>query len=113
MQTEPNVALVVRLEALIQFLVNATSIFFLNVTATTELYTLSLHDALPISAHRHPDPKVGPHRAAGVRWRRRPTGRACDPRPPKDLPHSYRSGPARTGARAASGREKRILRQAP
>src|SRR5690606_41940953 len=25
--------------------------FFLNDTATTEIYTLSLHDALPISAH--------------------------------------------------------------
>src|SRR2546426_8889951 len=26
-------------------------IFFFNDTATTEIYTLSLHDALPISAH--------------------------------------------------------------
>src|SRR3712207_8115040 len=26
--------------------------FFFNDTATTEIYTLSLHDALPISAHR-------------------------------------------------------------
>src|SRR5690348_18022935 len=25
--------------------------FFFNVTATTEIYTLSLHDALPISRH--------------------------------------------------------------
>src|SRR3712207_7568719 len=32
--------------------------FFFNDTATTEIYTLSLHDALPISAmlRRHPDP---------------------------------------------------------
>src|SRR3712207_8544947 len=29
-----------------------TSVFFFNDTATTEIYTLSLHDALPISA-RH------------------------------------------------------------
>src|SRR2546429_4371370 len=29
---------------------NAPSIFFFNDTATTEIYTLSLHDALPISA---------------------------------------------------------------
>src|SRR3712207_8086438 len=39
--------------------------FFFNDTATTEIYTLSLHDALPISARRH-------HRhepAAGVRLR--------------------------------------------
>src|SRR2546427_4599978 len=29
-------------------------LFFFNDTATTEIYTLSLHDALPISAHlRH------------------------------------------------------------
>src|SRR2546422_6140307 len=29
--------------------------FFFNDTATTEIYTLSLHDALPISAQRHSD----------------------------------------------------------
>src|SRR2546422_11470846 len=28
-------------------------IFFFNDTATTEIYTLSLHDALPISGWRH------------------------------------------------------------
>src|SRR5437762_13756597 len=28
------------------------SFFFFNDTATTEIYTLSLHDALPISRHR-------------------------------------------------------------
>src|SRR2546430_14738607 len=28
--------------------------FFFNDTATTEIYTLSLHDALPISAPYHP-----------------------------------------------------------
>src|SRR5256885_8797018 len=27
--------------------------FFFNDTATTEIYTLSLHDALPISANQH------------------------------------------------------------
>src|SRR5258708_22749828 len=39
--------------------------FFFNDTATTEIYTLSLHDALPISvsrrARRHQ--RVGPHGA--------------------------------------------------
>src|SRR5260221_10766038 len=30
----------------------STSFFFFNDTATTEIYTLSLHDALPISASR-------------------------------------------------------------
>src|SRR5258708_35773187 len=29
-----------------------SSFFFFNDTATTEIYTLSLHDALPISQHR-------------------------------------------------------------
>src|SRR3989449_9273021 len=29
-------------------------IFFFNDTATTEIYTLSLHDALPIYGRRHP-----------------------------------------------------------
>src|SRR3989454_12494656 len=29
----------------------ASFFFFFNDTATTEIYTLSLHDALPISAH--------------------------------------------------------------
>src|SRR2546429_8171870 len=32
--------------------------FFFNDTATTEIYTLSLHDALPISKHeRHGNPR--------------------------------------------------------
>src|SRR5438876_8535528 len=42
--------------------------FFFNDTATTEIYTLSLHDALPISAY----PATG---------RRRPGRRPEDPRP--------------------------------
>src|SRR5258708_39738738 len=29
-----------------------SSLFFFNDTATTEIYTLSLHDALPISGHQ-------------------------------------------------------------
>src|SRR3989442_12621726 len=35
--------------------------FFFNDTATTEIYTLSLHDALPISfpGVEHADPEVG------------------------------------------------------
>src|SRR3712207_7406361 len=30
---------------------SSTIVFFFNDTATTEIYTLSLHDALPISLH--------------------------------------------------------------
>src|SRR5436309_4824925 len=46
------------------------SFFFFNDTATTEIYTLSLHDALPISSARN-DTRPGPapcpphHRARG------------------------------------------------
>src|SRR5256885_13069871 len=40
--------------------------FFFNDTATTEIYTLSLHDALPISS---------PATAASIRWRRWRNGR--------------------------------------
>src|SRR5258708_18749600 len=36
-------------------------VFFFNDTATTEIYTLSLHDALPISVRPH---AVGDHRPA-------------------------------------------------
>src|SRR2546427_1109934 len=41
-------------------------IFFFNDTATTEIYTLSLHDALPISSWR---PRLRPSSSApGLRW---------------------------------------------
>src|SRR2546422_4382712 len=36
--------------------------FFFNDTATTEIYTLSLHDALPISS------KIGPLKLRTVTW---------------------------------------------
>src|SRR5436189_6057820 len=36
---------------LISVLSSVLSLFFFNDTATTEIYTLSLHDALPISAN--------------------------------------------------------------
>src|SRR3712207_8708580 len=60
--------------------------FFFNDTATTEIYTLSLHDALPIS---------GPPALAGPRCRRR-----RDLRPPA-LPVGggvVQPAPARPGA---------------
>src|SRR3982751_7040938 len=44
--------------------------FFFNDTATTEIYTLSLHDALPIWSGRSSCPRRG---------RRRPPPRAGDP----------------------------------
>src|SRR5437879_8895373 len=45
------------------------SFFFFNDTATTEIYTLSLHDALPISMLRTvADIKATAQEAADVRW---------------------------------------------
>src|SRR2546430_10384957 len=52
-----------------------TRLFFFNDTATTEIYTLSLHDALPISrdhgqrhhAARRPGPPARARRARGAR----------------------------------------------
>src|SRR5256885_2369630 len=73
--------------------------FFFNDTATTEIYTLSLHDALPISGRTPPrDPAAraaaGPPRstalrrgggssrsAAASRWRRDPCRPAPAPSP--------------------------------
>src|SRR2546430_17082259 len=50
------------------------SFFFFNDTATTEIYTLSLHDALPISPARRP--------RAQTPWRGFP--RRCAPPGPRD-----------------------------
>src|SRR2546429_6821322 len=47
-------------------------LFFFNDTATTEIYTLSLHDALPISASARVD--------ADASHRGHERGRAADPR---------------------------------
>src|SRR3712207_8698940 len=44
-------------------------LFFFNDTATTEIYTLSLHDALPISPRRH-----GGRRGRAVPQLRPPVG---------------------------------------
>src|SRR5258707_8770896 len=46
--------------------------FFFNDTATTEIYTLSLHDALPISGRRRPPRSTG---TAGARRAGRPPAR--------------------------------------
>src|SRR5438067_10982460 len=62
--------------------------FFFNDTATTEIYTLSLHDALPISrrvdrARRHQlvDLRGGDSRVRGRRLRARRRRRRGAPRP--------------------------------
>src|SRR3712207_7005995 len=55
--------------------------FFFNDTATTEIYTLSLHDALPISSRRHPMP-VHHYRAPTVARTRSSPRRSVTCRPP-------------------------------
>src|SRR2546427_12017089 len=64
------------------------SFFFFNDTATTEIYTLSLHDALPISSRRPA--------ARGMRRGARPA--RAHGAPP--LPHARRG--TRRGARVRS-----------
>src|SRR3712207_6902758 len=61
------------------------SFFFFNDTATTEIYTLSLHDALPISV-------ASAHRSAAPPG----AGRAC-PHPGGDRGARRRRGPAGDG----------------
>src|SRR6266853_4671667 len=45
--------------------------FFFNDTATTEIYTLSLHDALPISPTPTPTPTPSPAQALNISTRMR------------------------------------------
>src|SRR3712207_7000852 len=49
-------------------------LFFFNDTATTEIYTLSLHDALPISTSRVPSHGAGSVTARSASTRRRSRG---------------------------------------
>src|SRR2546429_2901252 len=69
------------MRALIQSLnpYSTSFFFFFNDTATTEIYTLSLHDALPISSRRARPPSRAPRRwppARSRRWRRPRSGRS-------------------------------------
>src|SRR5258708_13468429 len=47
----------------------AAAFFFFNDTATTEIYALSLHDALPISSPRAPTTSISCRSASGPRPR--------------------------------------------
>src|SRR3712207_8272588 len=70
------------------------SFFFFNDTATTEIYTLSLHDALPISPGRP---------VAATRGLRRHLARARlppNPRPPPGRHTPERRRPGRAHARS-------------
>src|SRR2546430_13497960 len=61
-------------EKWLNMLVNLV-IFFFNDTATTEIYTLSLHDALPISRWRRPELGSHPCRRGPLRRSARPETR--------------------------------------
>src|SRR5579885_3918377 len=45
-------------------------VFFFNDTATTEIYTLSLHDALPISTGYSPSPRSRARSTRSRAWAR-------------------------------------------
>src|SRR3989449_3607286 len=96
--------------------------FFFNDTATTEIYPLSLHDALPISArlrrvsqdHRYGGPALPPHRreparllaaeGGGKEARRRERRGGAHALPPEaSRPLQAGGGGARAHARAAGG----------
>src|SRR5258705_9165544 len=72
-----------------------SSFFFFNDTATTEIYTLSLHDALPISSRRSDADRFSRHAADGLRawigtrgkraWRDPRVGRVQKPGPAFEL----------------------------
>src|SRR3712207_8059978 len=71
--------------------------FFFNDTATTEIYTLSLHDALPIwSARRHPRPAPAAVAAASMAY-----CHACPP--PRHAP--LHPAPGRRGSSAPRSEE--------
>src|SRR5258708_26017049 len=55
-----------------------SSFFFFNDTATTEIYTLSLHDALPIYALLRTPPRFLPEFLHDARTRRRHHDRHTD-----------------------------------
>src|SRR2546426_2727845 len=84
------------------------SFFFFNDTATTEIYTLSLHDALPISPTRRrgrapaspvPSGAAGTRDSHGRRWWRGPTRHAVPSAPGGSTaaPGDRVSDPARAG----------------
>src|SRR3712207_8951701 len=53
--------------------------FFFNDTATTEIYTLSLHDALPICTRTTPGCRAISTSSRCVRWGSRRSHRRCHP----------------------------------
>src|SRR6266516_8215018 len=101
-----------------RFLCYCFFFFFFNDTATTEIYTISLHDALPISRRRRPGPLRASLELVGRGRRRRGRGGADRRRGLHRLVHGYapalRAAERRRGLRpsavaaAASGYSNRL-----
>src|SRR3712207_7230308 len=70
--------------------------FFFNDTATTEIYTLSLHDALPISPGERPGPRPARDVPAGQLPARRPAGRGVRARDVAEADRPCRLAPGRS-----------------
>src|SRR5689334_23939986 len=60
-------------------MIHVHTLFFFNDPATTEIYTLSLHDALPISHARSTRSADRPSRARGPGRRARAAAGGCRP----------------------------------
>src|SRR6266540_6687386 len=94
------------------------SFFFFNDTATTEIYTLSLHDALPIS--RRPAPRCArgarpppavplpPHRRRRGGRGRRPRNRGLDHQAPRRRLPVARQRPRARAVRAKRDGARRV-----
>src|SRR2546429_2701855 len=67
--------------------------FFFNDTATTEIYTLSLHDALPICVEH----RLGPAGRTAAR-----SGRPARPAHPRGVAHRPSADPAGPGDRKST-----------
>src|SRR3712207_8049313 len=81
------------------------AVFFINDTATTEIYTLSLHDALPIS-------RAGSERRAraGPGFGPAAAGDPLRGRGPLPLPGVDRGRPAGNHLRRSPGRDRKSTR---
>src|SRR3989441_7686961 len=83
--------------------------FFFNDTATTEIYTLSLHDALPAAARA---PTTGTHRPGGA-GTRRGAGRRAVRRSPSSSTLPVVRGRSGAPKIASFGGERRALPHHP
>src|SRR2546425_1143459 len=73
------------------FSFSSLSVFFFNDTATTEIYTLSLHDALPIwERGRGPERFAALRRAVEHGLARQRAGAPGDPEPAAGIDGEYR-----------------------